>query len=90
MAERQAPRINPTAELPYEYIRDCLLSLKITPGGDSTLFLNSCTGCHSGMDPMAQAFAYFEFDDGLGRVIHTPGQVQDKYLINATTFPLGF
>ena len=31
MAERQAPRINPTAELPYEYIRDCLLSLKITP-----------------------------------------------------------
>lgn len=60
------------------------------PGGDSTLFLNSCTGCHSGMDPMAQAFAYFEFDDELGRVIHTPGQVQDKYLINATTFPLGF
>jgi len=60
------------------------------PGGDSTLFLNSCTGCHSGMDPMAQAFAYFEFDEEQGRVIHTPGQVQDKYLINANTFSLGF
>ena len=35
MAERQAPRINPTAELPYEYIRDCLLSLKITPRSHS-------------------------------------------------------
>ena len=32
-----------------------------SPGGDSTLFLNQCVGCHSGMDPMAQAFAYYDF-----------------------------
>ena len=38
MAERQAPRISPTAELPYEYIRDCLLSLKITPGFVFSIF----------------------------------------------------
>ena len=61
-----------------------------SPGGDSTLFLNSCTGCHSGMDPMAQAFAYFEFDEELGRVVHSPGQVQAKYFINDTTFTPGF
>ncbi|HVY65677.1 MAG TPA: hypothetical protein VHH11_12720, partial [Gammaproteobacteria bacterium] len=30
-----------------------------SPGGDSRLFLNNCIGCHSGMDPMAQAFAYY-------------------------------
>jgi len=33
-----------------------------SPGGDSRLFLNNCLGCHSGMDPLAQAFAYYEYD----------------------------
>ena len=33
-----------------------------SPGGDSRVFLNTCIGCHSGMDPMAQAFAYYNFD----------------------------
>ncbi len=60
------------------------------PGGDSSVFLNQCSGCHSGLDPLAQAFAYFDFDAEAGRVVYTPGQVQAKYLINAFTFPLGF
>jgi hypothetical protein len=33
-----------------------------SPGGDSRLFLNGCMGCHSGMDPLAQAFAYYNFE----------------------------
>jgi len=33
-----------------------------SPGGDSRLFMNSCSGCHSGMDPLAQAFAYYNFE----------------------------
>ena len=32
------------------------------PGGDSRIFLNSCVGCHNGMDPLTQAFAYYEYD----------------------------
>ena len=32
-----------------------------SPGGDSRIFLNNCIGCHSGMDPMAQAFAYYDY-----------------------------
>lgn len=32
-----------------------------SPGGDSRVFQNNCVGCHSGMDPMAQAFAYYDF-----------------------------
>jgi hypothetical protein len=32
-----------------------------SPGGDSRIFLNSCVACHSGMDPLAQAFAYYEW-----------------------------
>ena len=67
-----------------------------SPGGDSRVFLNNCVGCHSGMDPMAQAFAYYNFNGTAGAVINTgtkeyiSGQVQPKYLINATNFPQGF
>ncbi|MDE2306549.1 MAG: hypothetical protein KGL34_13395 [Gammaproteobacteria bacterium] len=61
-----------------------------SPGGDSRLFLNNCIGCHSGMDPMDQAFAYYNFDDTTQSLVYTPGQVQPKYLINATNFPQGY
>ncbi|MEZ4216900.1 MAG: hypothetical protein R3E88_10525 [Myxococcota bacterium] len=66
-----------------------------SPGGDSSVFLNMCVGCHAPMDAVAGAFAYFEWvpdpnDPDLGRVVHTPGAVQGKYLINATTFPFGY
>jgi hypothetical protein len=67
-----------------------------SPGGDSRVFLDTCVGCHSGMDPMAQAFAYYNFNGTLGAVTntgtmqYTSGQVQPKYLINATNFPYGY
>ena len=34
-----------------------------SPGGDSRVFLNNCIGCHAGMDPLAQAYAYYNYDD---------------------------
>ena len=61
-----------------------------SPGGDSSIFLNSCVGCHAGMDPLIQAFAYYEWDQNLQRVVYRDGMVQQKYLINNTTFPLGY
>ena len=68
-----------------------------SPGGVSTLFLNNCIGCHSGMDPMAQAFAYYNFNNidpttagTMGQIVYTAGQVQPKYHINNTNFPQGF
>jgi hypothetical protein len=61
-----------------------------SPGGDSSIFHNTCTGCHSGMDALAGAFAFFEWDAGQARVVHTPGQVQPKFLINANSFPWGY
>ncbi len=61
-----------------------------SPGGDSRIFLNSCVGCHSGMDPMAQAFAYYNFDATSGTLQYTPGQVQPKYLINSDNFKPGY
>ncbi|MFV2058324.1 MAG: hypothetical protein ACC707_17800 [Thiohalomonadales bacterium] len=61
-----------------------------SPGGESTIFLNACVGCHAGMDPLIQAFAYYEWDQDLARVVFTDGVVQAKYLQNNTTFPLGY
>jgi hypothetical protein len=68
-----------------------------SPGGASSLFLNNCVGCHSGIDPMAGAFAFYNFNnidpttaDTMGTVVYTAGQVQPKYSINNTNFPQGF
>jgi hypothetical protein len=61
-----------------------------SPGGDSRIFLNSCIGCHSGMDPMAQAFAFYNFDATQGQLVYTQGQVQPKYSININNFKTGY
>jgi hypothetical protein len=61
-----------------------------SPGGDSRIFMNSCVGCHSGMDPMAQAFAHYNFNETSGSIEFTPAVVQPKYTINADTFKYGF
>ena len=48
------------------------------------------------MDPMAQAFAYYDFDNGTAdapgtmRLVYTPGVVQSKYFNNNTNFAPGF
>jgi len=61
-----------------------------SPGGDSRVFLNNCIGCHAGMDPLAQAFAYYDFDETTTRLNYTAGTVQPKYFNNDTTFEDGF
>ncbi|HSB96707.1 MAG TPA: hypothetical protein VLC91_09670 [Spongiibacteraceae bacterium] len=69
-----------------------------SPGGDSRIFMNTCAGCHSGMDPMAQAFAYYDFhytgdtdtDKDAGQLVYTAGIVQKKYDINHDHFAEGF
>ena len=61
-----------------------------SPGGDSRLFLNNCVGCHTGMDPMAQAFAYYNYDETAGAIEYTAGNVQPKYFNNDLNFPQGY
>jgi hypothetical protein len=72
-----------------------------SPGGDSRIFMNTCVGCHSGMDPMAQAFAYYDFHydkeaadtdaaKEIGFLVYTPGSVQAKYDINHDHFAEGY
>jgi hypothetical protein len=61
-----------------------------SPGGDSRLFLNSCIGCHTGMDPLAGAFAYYDYDEAAQQLVYTAGNVQSKYFNNDLNFPQGY
>lgn len=54
-----------------------------SPGGDSRLFLTSCVGCHSGMDPMVQAFAYYNYVDP----DDDPGTDDGNIVYNSTAQP---
>ena len=79
--------------LPPDMIRQ---DVSRSPGGDSRIFLNNCIGCHSGMDPLARSFAYYDFDNGTAeapgsmRLVYTPDAVQAKYFNNDTNFSPGF
>jgi hypothetical protein len=89
--------------LPPDRIRQ---DVSRSPGGDSRVFLNNCVGCHTGMDPMTQAFAYYNYEyDGdieAGRLIYNAtGETNDtsqiggtrvmpKNHINGTTFEQGY
>jgi hypothetical protein len=73
--------------LPPDMIRQ---DVTRSPGGDSSVFLNNCIGCHNGMDPLARAFAYYDFDETQGRLVYTQDQVQPKYFINSDNFKPGF
>ena len=61
-----------------------------SPGGDSRLYLNNCIGCHSGMDPLAGAFAYYNFNEATGSIEYTPNVVQPKYFNNDANFETGY
>ena len=61
-----------------------------SPGGDSSIYMTACYGCHAGMDPLTQAFAYYNWDNDQARLAYTPGRVQRKYLINSTNFEFGY
>jgi hypothetical protein len=73
--------------LPPDRIRQ---DVSRSPGGDSRVFLNNCIGCHNGMDPLAQAFAFYNYDKTAGRIEYTPNAVQPKYLINPDNFKPGY
>ena len=69
-----------------------------SPGGDSRLYMNGCVGCHAGMDGMAGAFAFYEWDSAAGRMLYqdtgnplfdpTTG-VSLKHNINENNFEYG-
>ena len=74
-------------KLPPDWIRQ---DVSRSPGGDSRLFLNNCIGCHSGMDPLAGAYAYYNYNEDTGMLEYTANNVQPKYFNNDLNFPQGF
>ncbi len=86
--------IKDNSRIPDRVTRDVSRS----PGGDSRIFLNSCVGCHAGMDGLMGAYAFYDLDfvesndivdETTPHLIYTPGEVQAKFLINANNFKPG-
>lgn len=70
---RDLEQVHDTSLVP-DFIRQ---DVSRSPGGDSRVFLNNCIGCHNGMDPMAKAYAYYDYEfdvnndpDGVNGAIH--------------------
>ncbi len=70
---RDLEQVHDTSLVP-DFIRQ---DVSRSPGGDSRVFLNNCIGCHNGMDPMAKAYAYYDYEfdingdpDGVSGAIH--------------------
>lgn len=61
-----------------------------SPGGDSNIFLTDCLSCHAGLDGLAGAFAYYDFDEENQQIAYTNGVVQPKYLKDAGVFRFGY
>ncbi|GAA5217506.1 hypothetical protein ACFSJ3_18385 [Corallincola platygyrae] len=55
---RDLEQVHDTSRMPDRIRQDVTRS----PGGDSRVFMNNCVGCHNGMDPLAQAFAYYNYE----------------------------
>ena len=79
-------RVHDTSIIPDRIRQD----ISRSPGGDSRVFLNSCIGCHAGMDPLTQALAYYNFNEVSGAMEFTDGVVQAKYFNNAATLEDGY
>ena len=70
---RDLEQVHDTSLVP-DFIRQ---DVSRSPGGDSRVFLNNCLGCHNGMDPLAKAYAYYDYEydinadpDGISGTIH--------------------
>lgn len=61
-----------------------------SPGGDSNIFLNDCLSCHAGLDGLAGAFAFYDFDEDAAALTYTAGEVHPKFLNDAGNFRYGF
>ena len=69
-----------------------------SPGGDSRIFMNNCIGCHSGMDPLAGAYAHYDYvydvdadpDGDNGQLVYDSTQVASKYFNNDNNFEHGY
>jgi len=98
---RDLEQVHDTTRVP-DFIRQ---DVSRSPGGDSRVFLNNCMGCHNGMDPLAKAYAYYDYrvatdaDPDTGSIHYnsagsidpvTNTRVEKKYLQNSTTFPYGY
>lgn len=69
-----------------------------SPGGDSSVFLNKCIGCHAGMDGMDGAFAYYNWGSAIYQPnpntpvdsqgsVYASSDIPNGYILSGKAFP---
>jgi len=61
-----------------------------SPGGDSRIYMFNCIGCHAGMDGLAGAYAYYDYNESTSSLEYNATEVAAKYLINSDNFKHGY
>lgn len=62
-----------------------------TPGGESSVYINKCKGCHAGMDALAGSAAFYDYLPGnQGGLSYSGSYVEQKYHRDRQNFPNGF
>jgi hypothetical protein len=61
-----------------------------SPGGDSSIFLNNCVGCHAAMDGMMGAFAYYNWGPAIYDPNETPAQTESENMTYQTSASLSY
>jgi hypothetical protein len=69
------PGVSATSNMHYEEMETRGVNLLTGLHNDARIFFNNCVGCNVVMDPMAQACAYYTFDEAHGRLVYTAGSV---------------
>lgn len=80
---REMETLNDTTRPSHRVRRD----VDRAPGGNARTFKSHCVGCHAGMDALAGAFAYYDFQGQTNQVTHTHGAPVTKMNHNAIFYP---
>ncbi len=61
-----------------------------SPGGKPNDYQSQCKGCHTGMDSLRGAFAYYDYDETKSEIVYNTSQVNEKYSHGSDAFKNGY
>ena len=61
-----------------------------SPGGKPNDYQSQCKGCHTGMDSLRGAFAYYDYDETKAEIVYNASEVHEKYSHGSDTFKNGY
>ena len=61
-----------------------------SPGGNPEDYQSQCKGCHTGMDSLRGAFAYYDYDVDRAEIVFNKSKVHKKYAHGSDAYEQGY